>query len=96
MADMFKLLDNLSPEEKAEIRRVVTGASDYDRLIRKDVYEVIRRLRVSEDSLTNKAYQRALRDVQRAIFKLPYEKEPMAAEAPSEDAQGPDQRKQSA
>ena len=87
MNNIFEVLDKLSPEDRAEIRRSITGAADYDRLIRKDVYNAIRHLRVSEASLANKAYQRALSDVQRAISKLPYIKEPEAFEVANE-AQG--------
>jgi hypothetical protein len=67
-------LASMSSEEKAHMRRTLTGEDKNDLLRREDVYNAIRKLRT--DPVPSVEFQKALTAVMRAIGDLPYTESP--------------------
>lgn len=78
MISPLEALANLTDADRADIRRIMSGEADEDRIRRGDVHDIIRSLRT--DPVPSKEYQAALREVQRLVSKL-VQSEPIAAKA---------------
>ena len=63
-------LRRLTPDERAAMRRILTGEADADLVSKGAVASEIRKLRLSKASLSSPEYQKALGDVQRAVYRL--------------------------